>query len=131
MKIKAAKAGKARIQSKRAVFNGRKYASRFEAKVAYELEMRLRARQIVAYDIQYKLDMVAYRQDGSPAMTKSHKVDFRVHNLDGTFTLLEAKGVETPDYRDRRQWLEAFWLPLHPDHDYQVVYQSKSRPRIG
>ena len=114
----------ARIRAKKTVYNGQKFDSKFEAAVAHQLEMRKKAGEILDYETQYKVEMWAYRSDGTPGFKKSHKIDFRVHNTDGTFTLLEAKGVETPDYQERRRWLENLWLPEHPDHDYEVVYQA-------
>ena len=107
-------------------YNGNKYDSRFEASVARDLDIRLAAGQILGYDRQYKVEMWAYDCHGKPAMKKTHKIDFRVHELDGSYTLLEAKGVETADYKDRRNWLEAFWLPENPDHVYQVVKERNN-----
>jgi len=108
-------------------FNGKKFDSKFEASIAFELEMRKKAGEIVDYDCQFKVEMWAYDANGKAAMKKTHKVDFRVHELDGSFTLLEAKGFETADYKDRRKWLETFWLPINLDHQYEVVYLQKSR----
>lgn len=119
-----------RIRAKKTTYNGERYDSKFEAGVAHELEMRKRAGEIADYDRQFKVEMWAYRKDGSPAFKKSHKIDFRIHELDGTFTLVEAKGVETADYQDRRRWLENLWLPDNLDHKYEVIYQSKSKPKI-
>ncbi len=108
--------------NKRTEFNGKKYDSKFEAGVAKDLEVRKIAGEILDYETQYLVEMWAYDANGRKAMKKKHKVDFRVHNLDGTYTLLEAKGLETQDYKDRRRWLETFWLPLNLDHTYEVIY---------
>jgi len=104
-------------------FNGYKYDSKFEASVAQDLELRKKAKDIKDYERQFKVEMWAYNRHGKPAMKKSHRVDFRIHHNDGGFELLEAKGVETRDYQERRRWLETFWLPEHPDHTYTVVKQ--------
>ena len=108
-------------------YNGRKYDSKFEASVAQELDLRLKANEIKDWEPQYKVEMWAYNCHGDRVFKKTHRVDFRVHELDGSFTLLEAKGFETQDYRDRRKWLEKLWLPEHLDHTYQVVKQSRSK----
>ena len=108
--------------NKKTVFNDRKFDSKFEAGVARDLELRKKAGEILDYDCQYKVEMWAYTKDGRPAIKKTHKIDFRAHELDGSFTLIEAKGVETADYRDRRRWLMQLWLPDHPDHTYEVIY---------
>lgn len=104
--------------------DGVKRDSKYEASVADELYMRKQAGDILGYDSQYKIEAWACRSDGTPAFKVSHKVDFRIHNLDGSYTLCEAKGVETSDYLWRRKFLEFIWLPDHPDHTYRVVKQS-------
>lgn len=109
--------------ARRTEFNGKKYDSKFEAGVAQELELRKRAKDIKDYDTQYRIDAWAYRKDGTRAFCVKHKVDFRLHLNDGSYELLEAKGVETADYRMRRRFLEELWLPEHPDHIYTVIKQ--------
>lgn len=106
-------------------YNGYKYDSKFEAQQAYELDLRLKAGEIKGWDRQYKVEMWAYDCHGNKAIKKTHKVDFRIHELDGTYTLLEAKGFETTDYRDRKKWLLKLWLPANPNYEYQVVKQRK------
>ena len=113
--------------AKKTEYNGRKYDSKFEATVASDLDIRLKAGEIKDWEPQFKVEMWAYNKFGDRVFSKSHKVDFRVHELDGSYTLLEAKGFETQDYRDRRKWLEKLWLPENPDHAYEVVRQRKRR----
>ena len=108
--------------NKRTEYNGVHYDSKFEAGIAQDLDMRKEAGEIKDWERQFKLEMWACDSSGKPRLKKTHRVDFRVHENDGTYTLLEAKGMETQDYRDRRNWLEAFWLPDHPDYVYQVIY---------
>lgn len=123
--------------AKKTAYNGRWYHSKFEASVAMDLDMQLKAGLIKDWEPQYKIECIPFNCHGDPvpACKVSHKVDFRVHNLDGSFTLLEAKGLETADYKMRRKWLENFWLPAHPDHDYEVVKQAgryfKRTRRVG
>lgn len=105
--------------------DGMKRDSKYEAGIADELLLRKRAGDILDYDSQFKVEMWAYDKNGKPAMRKNHKVDFRIHHNDGSFELLEAKGVETADYKDRRRWLETFWLPEHLDYTYTVVKQGR------
>lgn len=109
--------------AKKTEFNGYKYDSKFEASVARELELRKQGGDILDYDKQYKVEMWAHRSDGTPGFKVSHKVDFRIHHKDGSFELLEAKGVETADYKMRRKFLENLWLPENLDHTYTVVKQ--------
>lgn len=105
--------------------DGIKRDSKYEASVADELLLRKETGDILDYDSQYKVEMWAYDKNGKQAMKKTHKVDFRIHHTDGSFELLEAKGAITPDYQDRRRWLETFWLPFNKDHTYTVIKQRK------
>lgn len=111
--------------AKKSEFNGKRYDSRFEASVAAELELSKKAGEILDYDTQYRVDMWTYRSDGTKAFLVRHKVDFRVHKLDGSYKLLEAKGVETSDYIFRRNILTSIWLPDNPDYEYEVVKQGR------
>jgi hypothetical protein len=111
--------------AKRTEFNGRHYDSKFEAGVAQELDLRLKAGELVAVEPQYKVEVWCYRSDGQRAFKVSHKVDFRIAYPDGSFELVEAKGVETTDYIWRRKFLENIWLPEHLDHTYTVVKQQR------
>jgi len=112
--------------AKRTIGNdGFKYDSKFEAGVADELLLRKKAKDIKDYDRQFKVEIWCYRENGLKAFKVSHKVDFRVHNNDGSYELIEAKGVETADYKMRRKFLEEIWLPDHLDHTYTVVKQRR------
>lgn len=109
--------------AKKTEFKGRRYDSKFEASVAEELDLRLKAGEITEIIPQFKVEMWCYRENGLPAFKVGHKVDFRVTNKDGSYTLIEAKGVETSDYVWRRKFLEHIWLPDHLDYNYEVVKQ--------
>lgn len=109
--------------AKRTEYNGRHYDSKYEAGVAGELDLRLKAGDIKAIDPQYRVGVWCYRENGLKAFKVSHKVDFRVTNNDDSYTLVEAKGVETPDYKWRRKFLEEIFLPDNPDYTYEVVMQ--------
>jgi hypothetical protein len=106
-------------------YGGYFYPSKHEATVARDLDYRKMAGEIKEWERQYKVEMWACDSKGVPKLKKTHKIDFRVHELDGSFTLIEAKGFETQDYKDRRAWLDAFWLPDHPDHSYVIYYNER------
>lgn len=108
--------------------DGLKRDSKYEASVADDLFARKKINDILDYDSQFKVEVWCYRENGLKAFKITHKVDFRIHHKDGSYELLEAKGVETQDYKMRRRFLEEIWLPDHPDHIYTVVKQNK-RPR--
>jgi hypothetical protein len=105
----------------RTSYNGYNYPSKLEASQAAELDLLLKAKRIKAWDRQFKVEIYAKTLQGDKVHVCDHKIDFRVYELDGSYTLIEAKGVETSDYKWRRKMLELFWLPEHLDHAYQVV----------
>lgn len=105
--------------------DGLKRDSKFEAGIADELLLRKKGKDILDYDSQYKVVIEIYNKHGKKVHEVNHKVDFRIHHKDKSYELLEAKGVETMDYRFRRKLLEKIWLPEHPDHTYTVVKQSR------
>lgn len=113
--------------AKKTEYGGRKYDSKFEASTAQELDLRQKAGEFVEIIPQYKLEMWCYRENGLPAFKVSHKVDFRAEKPDGSFLLVESKGVETDDYKWRRKFLENIWLPDHPEYEYEVVKQRSWR----
>lgn len=49
------------------------------------------------------------------------RVDFRVHENDGSFTLAETKEFETADYKIEKKLIESVWLKDHLDYSYVVV----------
>lgn len=105
--------------------DGKVRDSKYEAGVADSLLARKQVRDIRDYESQFVIEASAYRSNGLKAFTVRHKVDFRIHHNDGSFELLEAKGVETEDYKWRRKFLENIWLPDHPDHTYTVIKQGR------
>ena len=115
-----------KYNAKRQTYNGYNYDSKFEAEYASELDLLLKAGEIKAWDRQFKVEMIAFNEHGEPVMRKNHKIDFRVHHHDGTFELIETKGVETEDYKERRRWLEKLWLPENPNYTYTVVKRGRS-----
>lgn len=98
--------------------------SKFEASVADELIMLKAAGEILDYESQYKVELLIYDRQGNVAMKKNWKIDFRVHEIDGSFRLLEAKGLEGDDYKWKRDVLMNVWLKDHPDHTYEVRKMS-------
>jgi len=111
--------------AKRTEFNGKIYDSKFEAETAHSLEMRKKAKDIKDYDTQFKMSCWLYDETGNKCFEVKHKVDFRIHHNDGTYELLESKGIETVDYKWRRKVLEKVWLPNNKDHIYTVIYENK------
>lgn len=112
---------KSKFNAVRTSYDGYNYPSKLEARQAAELDLQVKAGLIKSWDRQFSVDFDCLQTDGTPTNLGSHKVDFRVHENDGSFTLIETKGVMTADYMLRRRMLEKLWLPMHPDYTYRVV----------
>ncbi len=117
--------------AKKQKYNGFSYDSGFEAECAQKLDLILAANEIKDWDRQYSIDLNYYDSQGNLRFSKKHKVDFRVHELNGTFTLLEAKGFETPDWREKKRMIEKVWLLDHPDYQYKVVKKGDNWRRFA
>lgn len=103
----------------RQTYNNYNYDSRFEARVAAELDLLQAAGEITTIERQFKISL-----DVAGHHIANYYCDFRVEYPDGTFELIEAKGVETEAYRLKRKLMEAIWLPEHLDHTYRVVKEK-------
>ena len=111
----------------RQTYNGINYDSRLEASRAYELDMLIKAKQIKSYERQFKVELYYYDANGERYNSKSWRVDFRVENLDGSYTLEEVKGLELPDYEWKKELLENVWLKDNLDHELVVLKQANIR----
>ncbi len=111
----------------RQTYNGVNYDSKLEASRAYELDMLVKAGQIKGYERQYKVELYYYDAKGQRYNSKSWKIDFRVENNDGSFTLEEVKGLELPDFKFKRELLENVWLVDNLDHNLVVLKQGNIR----
>jgi hypothetical protein len=102
----------------RCEYNGYAYDSKFEAQVSMELDFRLKAKDIKAWDRQFVVEL---RNPKTGQLLRRHKVDFRIHHHDGNFELLEVKGFETRDWRMVRDEIEVLWLPEHLEYRYTAT----------
>lgn len=109
--------------AKRTTYNGYTYMSKFEARIAQELDLRMKAGEFVAIEPQYRIKLYVYLPDGKPVDIFTYVCDFRCEKPDGTFLLVEAKGMVTSVYRTKRKILDLVWLPDHLDHEFEEVRQ--------
>lgn len=106
-------------------YDGRKYDSKFEARIAQELDLRLKAGEFVEITPQYRIKLYTYLPDGSKADIFTYICDFRCQRPDGTYLLVEAKGHVTDTYRTKRKLLDLVWLPDNPDYEFEEVKQGR------
>lgn len=113
----SARVGKQKYNAKTTIYNGYAYDSGLEAKVAMELDWRLKAGDIKSWERQYPIEIRSPHGE----LIRRHKVDFRVTLTDDSYELVEAKGMELPEYKLLRKLIELVWLPEHLDHVYTLV----------
>lgn len=107
----------------RTEFNGYKYMSKFEARVAQDLDLRMKGGEFIAIEPQFRIKLYCYLPDGSKADIFTYVCDFRCERPDGTYLLVEAKGAVTDTYRTKRKLLDLVWLPDHLDYEFEEIRQ--------
>jgi hypothetical protein len=110
--------------NRKTVYNGRQYDSKFEARVAQELDLRMKAGEFVEITPQYRIQLYTYLPDGTKANIFTYICDFRCERPDGSYLLVEAKGAVTSTYRTKRKLLDLVWLPDHKDYEFEEVRQG-------
>lgn len=106
------------------VWNGRRYDSKFEAIIARELDLRMKGGEFTEIIPQYKVEVTALRSDGTKVRLFNYICDFRCQRPDGSYLLVEVKGMLTATYRLKKKALELLWLPEHPDYTFEEVKQD-------
>lgn len=112
-----------KYNAERTEYGGYHYMSRFEAKIAQELDLRMKAGEFVEIVPQYRIKLYVYLPDGSKADLFTYVCDFRCEKPDGSFLLVEAKGALTQIYRTKKKILDLVWLPDHLDYEFEEVRQ--------
>ena len=103
------------------------YDSGLEARYAYELNIRKQQKEIKDWSRQEKIDLYFYNSRGEKINYKSYKVDFMIYENDGTFTLVEVKGVEGIDWLWKKTILEKVWIVDNPNYRYIVKKEKDIR----
>ena len=116
---------KNKYNSKKTTYNGYHYMSGFEAKIAQELDLRMKSGEFVEIIPQYRILLYCYLPDGSRANIFTYICDFRCERPDGTFLLVEAKGHVTEVYRTKRKLLDLVWLPDNPNYEFEEIRLGK------
>ena len=104
--------------AKKQTYNGIKYDSTFEAKVAEELDWRLKAGELVEVKRQVKCALHV----GTVLIT-NYYVDFRTVDKNGQVNYIEAKGFETAEWKIKKRLFMALLPIMDPGATYEVVKQ--------
>ena len=110
-------------KAKKQVYNGYRYDSGFEAKYAMELDIRVKAKDIVKYDRQVNLDLIVndYR-------VCQYRIDFIVYHNNGDIEYVETKGWPSPEWKLKWKLFEALFCDI-PGNILTVVQQGNFKMR--
>lgn len=97
-------------------FGGRKYDSKFESKVAQDLEFQKRAGEIEEYEPQVNIPLYVYG-----VKITTYRADFRVFYKDGTEEIIEAKGFFTDYAKLKWRLFEAIYSVEKPNVKITMV----------
>jgi hypothetical protein len=105
---------KNKYAAKKQTYNGQKYDSTLEAKVAEDLDWRLKAGELVEVKRQVKIPLMVNR-----ILICNYYCDFRTVDRNGQVTYVEAKGMELPLWQVKKK----LFLALLPEIDNGAVFQ--------
>lgn len=99
--------------------------SKFEAGLARDLELRVKAGDIKSFKEQVKIPLIV-----NNLVVCDYKIDFVVEHNDGTIEYIEAKGYATDVWKLKWKLFEALYS-TDPNVILTVEYQGKNwRPRL-
>jgi len=81
-------------------YQGVRYASKKEAHYAMELDLRVKAGEVLFYLSQVPFDL--------PGNTK-YRADFMEFWADGSVHIIDVKGLRTPEYKTKKRMVEALY----------------------
>ena len=103
--------------AKRSEYNGRSYDSKFEAGLAAELDMRMKAGEFTKVEPQITFPL--YGKNGTKVC--SHRPDFLATMPDGSQQVYEAKGLAMGEWKIKA----ALFTDNYPDILYNVIHQRQ------
>lgn len=104
--------------AKKTVYGGKMYDSKYEASCAFDLDMRVAAKEITHYDTQVRipLEVNGYK-------ICDYYIDFVAYRKDGVTEYIEAKGRSMPVWALKWKLFEALYSEK-PDVELIVLWQK-------
>lgn len=124
--VKGMEVKRAKYHNRGGIYNGISYHSQLEANYAAELDFRLKAKDIKAWERQVRLDLKV-----NGYHIANYYIDFIVHYADGSREFTEIKGMELDLWKLKWKILEATFddFKKHPDDRLLVVKEVSTRRR--
>jgi hypothetical protein len=107
---------KSKYGNKNTHFGGNVYHSKFEAKVAQDLDIRLKAGELTEVKRQVRIDLRAYGKH-----IAFYFIDFVVTHKDGVREFLEVKGMVLPVWQIKWKLFEAQMAEEEPDAILTII----------
>src|SRR5437762_12076375 len=98
------------------LYNGNRYDSKKESEFARELDLRLKTKDIKAWERQVKIEL---RVNGY--LICNYYMDFVIMNNDGSKEYIEVKGFETQVWQLKKKLFEALLPEIDPGAEYVIV----------
>ncbi len=97
-------------------YGGVSYHSKFEARVAEDLDWRIKAGEIKSWERQVKISI-----DVNGKHICNYFIDFKVYHHDKSIEFIEVKGFETEVWRLKWKLFEALLPEIEPDAILTII----------
>lgn len=111
---------KGKYQNESVWYNGNKYDSKLEARVAEELDYRLKSGEIIEIKRQVRIPLIV-----NTIKISTYYIDFIYIKKDGTRVYCEVKGFETEVWKMKWKLLTAIIPELDSDAVLEVIKDNK------
>lgn len=107
---------KNKYNAKKQTYNGRKYDSTLEAKVAEELDWQLKKGELVEVKEQVKIPLIV-----KGVLICTYICDFKTVDKHGGIKYIEAKGMELPVWRIKKKLFLALLQEIDPGAEFKII----------
>ena len=102
--------------AKKQTYNGTKYDSGLEARVAEDLDWQLKSGDLVKVERQVKVPLMVNK-----VLIANYYCDFRTTDKYGHVTYVEAKGLELPLWLMKKKLFLALLPEIHPFATFEII----------
>lgn len=107
---------KNKFNAKKAVYNGTRYDSGLEARVAEQLDFLLKAGELVEVKRQVKTPLMV-----NGVLICTYYCDFRTVSKHGQVKYVEAKGMEMPVWQIKKKLFLALLQQIDPGAEFEMI----------
>lgn len=102
--------------AKKQTYNGTKYDSTLEAKVAEDLDWQLKSGDLIEVKRQVKIPLMVNK-----VLICNYYCDFRVVDKHGQVKYIEAKGMELPVWQIKKKLFLALIPEIDPGAEFEII----------